>query len=148
MLFGLSILYGISGSMDIAIIAESVKYFDSSLTIYIAMLFILVGFGYKISMVPFHYWTPDVYQGSPITVTAFLSVAPKAAGFAILIRFFYSIFTAGPPSMLNNSEILGLDWTLLIAVMSALTMTVGNVLALKQTNIKRLIQWKSSRYLS
>ena len=143
MLFGLSILYGISGSMDIAIIAESVKYFDSSLTIYIAMLFILVGFGYKISMVPFHYWTPDVYQGSPITVTAFLSVAPKAAGFAILIRFFYSIFTAGPPSMLNNSEILGLDWTLLIAVMSALTMTVGNILALKQTNIKRLLAYSS-----
>ena len=143
MLFGLSILYGISGSMDIAIIAEAIKSLDSSLAIYVAMLFILVGFGYKISMVPFHYWTPDVYQGSPITVTAFLSVAPKAAGFAILIRFFYSVFTVGPPSMANNSEVLGLDWTLLIAVMSALTMTVGNVLALKQTNIKRLLAYSS-----
>ena len=143
MLFGLSILYGVAGSMDITTVAIAVKSFDSSLTIYIAMLFILVGFGYKISMVPFHYWTPDVYQGAPITVAAFLSVAPKAAGFAILIRFFYSIFTAGPPSMAENYEILGLDWTQLIAVMSALTMTVGNILALKQTNIKRLLAYSS-----
>ena len=137
MLFGLSILYGASGSMDIAVVAEAIQSFDSSLAIYIAMLFVLVGFGYKISMVPFHYWTPDVYQGAPITVTAFLSVAPKAAGFAILIRFFYAIFTS------ENSEILGLNWTELIAVMSALTMTVGNVLALNQTNIKRLLAYSS-----
>ena len=92
MLFGLSLLYGIAGSTDIGLIASKVATFDSSLTLYIAMLFILVGFGYKISMVPFHYWTPDVYQGAPITVTAFLSVAPKASGLAILIRFFYSLF--------------------------------------------------------
>ena len=134
MLFGLSILYGISGSTDIDLVAKSVMNFDSPLALYIAMLFILVGFGYKISMVPFHYWTPDVYQGAPITVTAFLSVAPKAAGLAILIRFFYSVFVM-------DGEII--EWTKLIAVLSALTMTVGNILALKQSNIKRLLAYSS-----
>ena len=131
MLFGLSILYGVAGSTDISLIATKIASFESPLAIYMAMLFILVGFGYKISMVPFHYWTPDVYQGSPIPVTAFLSVAPKAAGFAILIRFFYS---------LQYSDI---EWLQLIAVLSALTMTVGNVLALKQNNIKRLLAYSS-----
>ena len=86
-------------------------------------------------MVPFHYWTPDVYQGAPITVTTFLSVAPKAAGFAILIRFFYSIFVT------NGTPII--EWTNIIAIFSALTMTVGNILALKQTNIKRLLAYSS-----
>jgi len=134
MLFGLSFLYGISGSLDIGIVASKVLNFDSSITLYISLLFVLVGFGYKISMVPFHYWTPDVYQGAPITVTAFLSVAPKAAGFAILIRFFYTLFV-------DNVDIL--QWPQLIAVLSALTMTVGNVLALNQSNIKRLLAYSS-----
>jgi len=134
MLFGLSFLYGITGSLDIDLVASKLIDFDSSLTIYMSILFILVGFGYKISMVPFHYWTPDVYQGAPITVTAFLSVAPKAAGFAILIRFFYTLF-------IDNVETL--QWPQLIAVLSALTMTVGNILALNQSNIKRLLAYSS-----
>ncbi len=134
MLFGLSFLYGITGSLDVDLLASSLTSFDSSLTVYMAMLFVLVGFGYKISMVPFHYWTPDVYQGSPITVTAFLSVAPKIAGFAILIRFFYSLF-------IDNVDVL--QWPQLMAILSALTMTVGNVLALKQSNIKRLLAYSS-----
>ncbi len=134
MLFGLSFLYGIAGSLDINVVASKVLNFDSSLILYMSLIFVLVGFGYKISMVPFHYWTPDVYQGAPITVTAFLSVAPKAAGFAILIRFFYTLF-------LDNVEIL--EWPQLIAFLSALTMTVGNVLALNQSNIKRLLAYSS-----
>ena len=134
MLFGLSFLYGIAGSLDINVVASKLSSFDSSLTVYMVIIFILVGFGYKISMVPFHYWTPDVYQGAPITVTAFLSVAPKAAGFAILIRFFYTLF-------IDNIEML--QWPQLIAIMSALTMTVGNILALNQTNIKRLLAYSS-----
>ena len=93
MLFGLSILYGISGSTDIDLVAKSVMNFDSPLALYIAMLFILVGFGYKISMVPFHYWTPDVYEGAATPVTAFFSVGPKAAGLSILIRFHYLIMS-------------------------------------------------------
>ena len=135
MLFGLSLLYGISGSTDINIIAAKVATFDSSFIIYLSMIFVIAGFGYKISMVPFHYWTPDVYQGAPIPVTAFLSVAPKAAGLAILIRFFYAIFV--------DNGIAIIDWATFIAIFSALTMTVGNVLALKQNNIKRLLAYSS-----
>lgn len=134
MLYGLSYLYGIAGSLDINIVAAKLGSYDASITVYMIIIFVLVGFGYKISMVPFHYWTPDVYQGAPITVTAFLSVAPKAAGFAILIRFFYTLF-------IDNVDIL--QWPQLIAFMSALTMTVGNVLALNQTNIKRLLAYSS-----
>ena len=135
MLFGLSFIYGLTGSTDIYIIADSLSQTDNQLLLYTSMIFVLVGFGYKISMVPFHYWTPDVYQGAPITVTAFLSVAPKAAGFAIIIRFFYSIFVNdGSPSV---------DWPNIIAIFSALTMTIGNILALKQNNIKRLLAYSS-----
>jgi len=134
MLYGLSYLYGMAGSLDINIVAAKLASYDASITVYMIIIFVLVGFGYKISMVPFHYWTPDVYQGAPITVTAFLSVAPKAAGFAILIRFFYTLF-------IDNVDIL--QWPQLIAFMSALTMTVGNVLALNQTNIKRLLAYSS-----
>ena len=135
MLFGLSFLYGLTGTTDIFTISNQLANNENSLLIYLSMIFILVGFGYKISMVPFHYWTPDVYQGAPITVTTFLSVAPKAAGFAILIRFFYSIFVT------NGAPII--EWTNIIAIFSALTMTVGNILALKQTNIKRLLAYSS-----
>jgi len=135
MLFGLSFIYGLTGSTDIYFIADSLSQTDNQLLLYTSMIFVLVGFGYKISMVPFHYWTPDVYQGAPITVTAFLSVAPKAAGFAIMIRFFYSIFVIdGSPSV---------DWPNIIAIFSALTMTIGNILALKQNNIKRLLAYSS-----
>ena len=135
MLFGLSLLYGIAGSTDINILATKIASFDSSFVIYLSMIFVIAGFGYKISMVPFHYWTPDVYQGAPIPVTAFLSVAPKAAGFAILIRFFYAVFV--------NNGVPIIEWTTFIAIFSALTMTVGNVLALKQDNIKRLLAYSS-----
>ena len=136
MLFGLSLLYGVAGTTDITLLASKVTSFDSSFIIYLSMIFVVVGFGYKISMVPFHYWTPDVYQGAPIPVTAFLSVAPKAAGFAILIRFFYAIFVDA-----DGNPVV--EWTSFIAIFSALTMTVGNVLALKQDNIKRLLAYSS-----
>ena len=90
MLFGFSLLYGVSGSTDIYGVHQALLTVNNPSMIFMSIVLILVGFGYKISMVPFHYWTPDVYQGAPITVTAFLSVAPKAAGLAILIRFFYN----------------------------------------------------------
>ena len=135
MLFGLSLLYGVAGTTDINALANQVSSFDNSFIIYLSMIFVIVGFGYKISMVPFHYWAPDVYQGAPIPVAAFLSVAPKAAGFAILIRFFYTIFVD------NGTPVI--EWTTFIAIFSALTMTVGNVLALKQNNIKRLLAYSS-----
>ena len=131
MLFGFSLLYGISGSTDIYAIHNAILTSNNPSMILMCIALILVGFGYKISMVPFHYWTPDVYEGSPTTITAFLSVAPKAAGFALFIRLFFTVFT-DTGSFNSVNEILGINWTFLIAVLSAATMTVGNILALRQ----------------
>ena len=96
----------------------------------------LAGVGYKIASVPFHMWSPDVYEGAPIPITAFLSVASKSAGFALFIRFFYAGF--------GNTELMqAVDWPLMLAIVSALTMTVGNLAALPQQNVKRLLAYSS-----
>ena len=135
MLYGLSLLYGISGSFDLNTISNSLTTINNPYLLYTSIILILVGFGYKISMAPMHYWTPDVYEGAPTTVTAFLSVAPKAAGFALLIRVFIGIF---------NVEVIHVaDWPLIIAVLSAATMTIGNVLAIRQDNVKRMLAYST-----
>ena len=142
MLFGLSILYGIVGSTDISTISQSLQGIDYPLTIYFPIILLMVGFGYKISMVPFHFWTPDVYEGAPTPITAFLSVAPKAAGIAILIRVFYTMFTVDG-SLSFTMPLADINWPTLIAVASAVTMTVGNVLAVQQNDVKRLLAYSS-----
>ena len=142
MLFGLSILYGITGSTDISGISSALQIIEFPLTIYFPLILILAGFGYKISMVPFHFWTPDVYEGAPTPVTAFLSVGPKAAGFAILIRIFYTMFTVGGMSE-GALTLNGINWPALIAVASAITMTLGNLLAIQQKDVKRLLAYSS-----
>jgi NADH-quinone oxidoreductase subunit N len=93
---------------------------------------LVAGFGFKIAAVPFQMWVPDVYEGAPTPVTAYLSVASKAAGFAVIIRVFYEAF--GPVS---------LDWGVIFAVLAAITMTVGNIVALTQKNIKRMLAYSS-----
>ncbi|RKU34953.1 hypothetical protein C6495_06515 [Candidatus Poribacteria bacterium] len=106
------------------------------LAVLISITFILAGVGYKIASVPFHMWSPDVYEGAPIPITAFLSVASKSAGFALFIRFFYSGF--------GSTEVMqSVDWTLMLAIVSALTMTGGNLAALPQRNVKRLLAYSS-----
>ena len=95
----------------------------------------ICGFGFKIAMVPFHMWVPDVYEGAPTPMTAYLSVGSKAAGFAIILRIFYSAF--GLPGNLS------LDWGMIFAVLAAITMTVGNIIAIQQTNIKRMLGYSS-----
>ena len=145
MLFGLSILFGVTGStkfFEIRSVLGSADP-DSFLAVVIASILILAGFGYKISAVPFHFWTPDVYEGAPTPVTAFLSVAPKAAGFAILIRFFNGSLSDG--GVLNNLEFgyTGLPWGQLLAVLSFLTMTLGNVVAIQQVSVKRMLAYSS-----
>jgi NADH-quinone oxidoreductase subunit N len=98
----------------------------------VGLFMVLVGFGFKISIVPFHQWTPDVYQGAPTPVTAFMSAGPKAAGLAALIR----ILTEAVPQMSSQ-------WEVIVAIMAVLTMTVGNLAALAQTNIKRMLAYSS-----
>jgi NADH-quinone oxidoreductase subunit N len=115
-------------------------------TLVLAGLLITVGFGYKISAVPFHFWTPDVYEGAPVTITALLSVASKAAGFAMMIRFFRVTFAdlimggqgTGAWAMLG-----GFDWSQVLAILAVLSMTLGNLVALWQNNLKRLLAYSS-----
>ena len=131
MLYGMSLLYGISGSTKLV---EISKYLGTDLTSVraIAVFFIVVGFAFKVSAVPFHTWAPDTYQGAPTPVTAFLSVASKAAGFVALVTV---IFVGFP----GSHDV----WQPVFWILSALTMTVGNVLALKQTNIVRMLAYSS-----
>ncbi len=131
MIYGFSILYGLAGHTNLYAIAEAVHTAPQPALI-VALVFALAGLGFKVSMVPFHQWTPDVYEGAPTPVAAYLSVASKAAGFAALVRL---LVVAIVPS--------GLDWVTLIAGLSAITMTVGNLLALPQRNIKRMLAYSS-----
>lgn len=146
MLYGISLLYGLTGTLNIyeiqTVLATSSP---DKLTLFVSVLLILGGFGYKIASVPFHFWTPDVYEGAPTPITAFLSVGPKAAGFALLIRFFNVALTSGTSSghVGDWSVLSGLDWAQLLAVISAATMTLGNLVAIVQNNVKRLLAYSS-----
>ena len=135
MLYGFSLVFGFSGTADLYQLAEMFKVGELSLVAAFAVLaLILVGIGFKVSIVPFHFWAPDVYEGAPTPIAGFLSTASKAAGFAVLVRLF---FVAFPGRDLASS------WTIALAILSAVTMTVGNLLALPQTNIKRLLAFSS-----
>ena len=146
MLYGLSLLYGLTGTTKLFELSGSISSLGpgSNLTLTVATILIMAGFGYKVAMVPFHFWTPDVYEGAPTPVTAYLSVAPKAAGFALLIRFFNTLFGTGQP--LNSpvwQAMEGVPWQDVIMVLAAVTMTVGNLVAIQQQNIKRLLAYSS-----
>jgi len=109
----------------------------------ITIVLVLVGFGFKISMVPFHFWTPDVYEGAPTPVTAFLSVASKAGSFMVLMRFLLEVFGLYPALVIVDGRTVQDVWVGLIVVLSVLSMTFGNVLALRQTNFKRMLAYSS-----
>ena len=146
MLYGLSILFGLTGTTKFFEMQNAISSLgsDSNLALILSVVFIMVGFGYKISAVPFHFWTPDVYEGSPTTITAYLSVAPKAAGFALLIRFFNQVFGDGT-AMTTESwmAVNNLPWPQLMAVLAAATMTVGNLVAIQQNSVKRMLAYSS-----
>lgn len=135
LVFGIALLYGAVFSTDISTI---MNFFNSetslSLMALTGMAFIIIGFGFKIAVVPFHMWTPDVYQGSPTPVTAFFSVGPKAAGFAVLMRIFFPFWKQA----INSEIFFHILW-----ILSVLTMVVGNLVALRQKNIKRILAYSS-----
>ncbi len=145
MIYGISILYGLTGTLNLYGLNAAVNNGVDLFPLVIAVIMIIAGFGYKISAVPFHFWTPDVYEGAPITITAYLSVASKAAGFAVLIRFIKVGFIGkGFPDANGLWDVVsGFDWAWVIAVLSVLTMTLGNLVALWQTNIKRMLAYSS-----
>lgn len=134
MLFGMSLVYGLTGEITFAgIAAQTVASgLGSEPAFVLAVVFVLVGFAFKVSAVPFHFWAPDTYQGAPTPVAAYLSVGSKAAGFVGLLTICYQAFAAVP-------EI----WGPILWILAAASMTVGNLIALKQTNIVRLLGYSS-----
>jgi len=144
MLFGISILYGITGSTNLFEINSLLRFPDvPQITFLISVLMIFAGIGFKISIVPFHFWTPDVYEGAPISITAFLSIASKAAGFAVLIRFIKVTFAVGLSKSGYWQLFSYVDWQILLVLFSIITMTFGNFAALWQDNLKRLLAYSS-----
>jgi NADH-quinone oxidoreductase subunit N len=128
-LFGMSFVYGITGNLGLAAIAESMaaaKNIDTMLIL--GLVFVVAGISFKIAAVPFHFWAPDVYEGAPTAVSAFIAAVPKVAGFAVLTRL---VLTAFPSA--------AAQWTALFALLSILSMILGNIMAIPQKNIKRLL---------
>jgi NADH-quinone oxidoreductase subunit N len=140
LLFGMALVFGFTGKTQLGEIAQTIQGLSlagvlSSPGLILGIVLMIAGFGFKIAAIPFHMWVPDVYEGAPTPVTAYLSVGSKAAGFAVILRVFYSAF--GLPSWLS------LDWGLIFAVLAAIGMTLGNVIAIPQTNIKRMLGYSS-----
>ncbi len=135
-LFGISLIFGVTGTTDFTLMNEWLiaNPYPNDLVpvVWLAMIMIVVGFGFKIAMVPFHMWAPDVYEGAPTTITAMLAAGSKKMGFVALFKLFFIGLIA-----------IKADWEFLIAIMAILTMTVGNLMALNQTNIKRMLAYSS-----
>ena len=139
MLYGMSLLYGLAGSTNLSTIHAAVAASTSTLTLILAVTLCMAGFGYKVASVPFHMWCPDVYEGAPTPVTAFFAVGPKAAGFALLIRF----FTGAIPEQIHTDLFASSPWPLILGLIAAATMTLGNLAAIGQSNLKRMLAYSS-----
>lgn len=154
MLYGISLLYGLTGTLDLSAMAGgaggaaaglssslSAQLVASPIPVAIAIVLVLAGFAYKVSVVPFHFWTPDVYEGAPTPVTTFLAVASKAAGFGALLRFLGALFLKSGASapVVHYGDRIGL----LFAILAAVTMTLGNLAALRQQSLKRMLAYSS-----
>jgi len=141
MIYGMSWIFGMTGSLDYAAIQAALGQTQfNKAALFIAFIFIMAGFGYKIVFVPFHMWSPDVYQGAPTPFTAFLSVASNAAGIAIMTLFFFP----GVSRMLPSGDwafTSGVEWPQVLLFLSMMTMTVGNLCALNQRNLKRMLAY-------
>ena len=132
LLYGIALIYGATGSFRLDQIAAAIPGARAHRMLMAGVALLIVAFGFKVAAVPFHMWTPDVYEGAPTTVTALMAVAVKAAGFAAFVRIFLHGFAG-----------LQADWSMLLGVVAALTMTVGNVCALAQTSVKRMLAYSS-----
>jgi len=136
LLYGMALVFGSTGQTQLTAITQSMHATGSSQPgLWLGIVMIIAGFGFKIAAVPFHMWVPDVYEGAPTTVTGYLSVGSKAAGFAVILRVFFSAFGT-PFSMSYN-------WGVIFAVLAVISMIVGNVSAIPQTNIKRMLGYSS-----
>lgn len=153
MLFGMSYLYGLTGTTSLFELGSRIEVLQNAtgaplaatrLALVVGIVFVTAGIGYKVAAVPWHMWCPDVYEGAPTPFTAFLSVGPKAAGFALALRFFHSALAGPGHGEAGFAEALaGIPWPAVIGVAAAVTMTLGNLTALGQTNLKRLLAYSS-----
>ena len=141
LLYGMALVFGFTGKTQLGEIAQVIQAMSpqtllASPALILGIVLLVAGFGFKIAAIPFHMWVPDVYEGAPTPITAYLSVASKAAGFAIILRVFYTAF--GSPELLSQ-----VNWGLIFAVLAAIGMTLGNIVAIPQTNIKRMLGYSS-----
>lgn len=137
LLYGISLIYGLTGTtflteVKTTLIVRFMSTGEIGPALVLGFIFMIAGFGFKLALVPFHMWVPDVYEGAPTPITAFLSVASKAAGIVAFLRVFFGAFL-----------IFQVDWVLLMAVLASLAMIIGNIIALLQTNIKRMLAYSS-----
>jgi len=142
MIYGISLLVGITGETSLAAVGPALRErlatgAVGAPAVVAVLLLVLAGLGFKVAAVPFHFWCPDVYEGAPTAVTAFLSVGPKAAGFAALLRFLGGAFLAGPVA---NDDV---PWRAVLAILCVATMTLGNLAALSQRGLKRMLAYSS-----
>jgi len=140
LLFGMALTFGFTGTTQLPEIAQIIQVMSAESllanpALILGIILIIAGFGFKIAAVPFHMWAPDVYEGAPTPITLYLSVGSKVAGFAIILRVFYSAFALPEP--------LSLDWGIIFAILSAISMTLGNTVAIQQDNIKRMLAYSS-----
>jgi NADH-quinone oxidoreductase subunit N len=132
LLYGASLVYGFTGSTEFAIIAAAVQPSGANLGLVVGLVFLMAGFAFKISAVPFHMWTPDVYEGAPTPVTAFFAAAPKLAAMALTVRVLITAFPA-----------VTLQWQQIVVFLAIASMALGSFAAIGQTNIKRLMAYSS-----
>ena len=143
LLYGMSLLYGLSGATHLRSIASALASGDGGVMLLLAILLLVAGLGFKIAAVPFHMWAPDVYEGAPTPVTAFLSVGSKAASFAMLLRIFLEALPAFHSGGLGSSFGAPVGWSTVLSMVAVATMTVGNIAAMTQANIKRMLAYSS-----
>lgn len=141
LLYGMALIYGATGTTNISEIALRVSNANFPALLLVGGAMLIIGFGFKVATVPFHVWTPDVYEGAPTPITAFMATGPKAAGFASFMR----VFVIGFPLIAGaqSSELLHESWITALAVMGMLTMSVGNIAAIVQNNVKRMLAYSS-----
>ena len=132
LLYGMSILYGLTGTLDIGLIADTLGRQESTVPLVFATVFIVVGLAFKLGAVPFHMWVPDVYQGAPTPVTLFIGSAPKIAAFAMIMRL-----------LAESVGSLQAEWQGMLVVLAVLSLAIGNVVAIAQTNLKRMLAYST-----
>jgi NADH-quinone oxidoreductase subunit N len=136
LLYGLSLLYGITGSLEIARVAAAVTYGERGPVLVFGLIFVVAGLAFKLGVVPFHMWIPDVYQGAPTAVTLFIGSAPKFAAFAFFVRL-----------LVEGLGSLATDWQPMLALMATLSIALGNLAAIAQTNIKRMLAYSTITHM-